>query len=145
MSTNAAANDAWTVVEGKLDQTLTQIRYRPNAEKSIGNPQYPRRLTIIWEFEPNNIDGSLPYSDDLIQMQSFEVKLTDALEKDGVAIITFIYTASGQREWNFYIRDVEAASAIINKTIEPGLPLKISVEDDPSWSEYEHVLKMVKQ
>jgi len=138
-------DDAWTVAEGTFAGNPTYIRYRPNMAKHLGSADYPRRLTIIWKYKPGSAAEGLPSPDDLEKMHSFEKKISDALEKNSDAVITFIFTSNGQREWNFYIRDAQAVGRIINDTLEPGLPIEIQVEDDPGWSGFSEVLDSVEE
>lgn len=139
----SAASDSWTVSEGSYAGQPTQIRHRSGLAAYVGHPDYPRRLTITWEYEAAEEFGALPSPQLLEQMHAFEEKLSDAFDENRDGIIAFIFTCNGTREWHFYIQDVEVIGDILNRTLETGLPISIEVEDDAEWSEFSDVLSMV--
>jgi len=139
----AAADDGWKIVEGVLNDVKTQIRYRHELNIDTYKNKFRDLLTIIWVYEPNDIDQSLPHLDDLEPMQSFEVALTDSFEEAEVGTLAFVYTAKGQREFGFYISSVDSASDIINSTLVPDLPIDISLTNDDRWSEFQGILDLV--
>jgi hypothetical protein len=140
-----ASNDAWTVVEGSSSGIHKEIRYRPNLVNYEEKTKFPKQLTIIWKYEPAKEAKGLPYSDDLDEMQDFETKLTDVFEKEGVALITHIFTSEGEREFNFYANDIEKIGGILNDELAPGLPIKISIGDGSGWDSYLEIIDMVSE
>lgn len=143
MNIQPSESDAWTISEGNQGGHPTQIRHRPNMAKHVGHPDYPRRLTITWDYESEPGANGLPSSKVLDEMHSFETTICDAFENNCDAVFVFAFTSNGNREWHFYIRDVEVVGDILNRTLKPGLPIDIAVEDDPEWSEFSSVLDMV--
>ncbi len=134
---------AWTIAEGEYLESPTVLRFRPNLAKHLGHPHYPRRLTITWEFgEAEEGDGQ-PSSEQLETLHEFEDSLIEALDHDRTAILAFVFTHGGNREWNFYIHDVEVVGERINALLSdrPGLPINLEVEDDAQWSEMANVLE----
>ena len=138
----SSETDAWTISNGQFDGHETQLRFRPNLKKQIGRSDFPRLLTITWEYSPEPSTNSLPYSDDLNLMHAFEDNLVMALEVNNSAIFSHVFTSKGIRKWHFYVKDIEVISEILNSTLEPDLPISLSVKDDVDWSEYSYILKI---
>jgi len=54
----ASANDcAWNLADGKLNDAVSLIRYRPDLEEYFGHASYARRLVVIWEYGDTNTSG----------------------------------------------------------------------------------------
>lgn len=138
-----ADSDAWTLAEGKFREKPTLLRYRPNLKNFLGHSNYPRRLTIIWEYEEKEGRDGLPCDDQSDEMREFEDALIAVLDSDRIAILAFIFTHDGNREWNFYIGDVQVVGEKINEALadKPGLPISLEVEDDSEWTEMAKVLQ----
>ena len=70
---------------------------------------------------------------------------TDALNaeltKDPVAVMTGIYTGAGERNWVFYTLSTNIFNKKLNQALAslPLLPLTITAENDPDWSEYDEM------
>ncbi len=64
------------------------------------------------------------------------------LKGKNTAIMTGIYTGSGERNWVFYTFSTEVFGSYLNRALKdlPELPLKIYAENDPSWAEYDEML-----
>lgn len=142
MAQISADNDAWNVANGTNPDKPSVLRYRPTLQGRMGNPAYGRRLTIIWTFDSDNESG-MPNVFQNTELGYFEDTLVDVLDATGLAILAFVFTCSGQREWHFYVSDVNAVGQAINVALagRPVLPIELTVEDDPEWSEYRAVLQ----
>ena len=131
-----ADSDAWNVAEGKSGGKVTMIRYRPGLQDYLGDPRYPRRLTITWEYDDGNPSG-LPSNDASDEMRVFEDALDQALDPERLAILAFVHTHGGARRWHYYLADVTVVGERINEALaeHPNLPIELEVEDDPEWDE----------
>ena len=138
-----ADSDAWNLAEGKFNECPSLLRYRPNLKNFLGHSDYPRRLTIVWEYEKKEGTNGLPTDDQSDAMREFEDALIGVLDSDRIAILSFIFTNNGIREWNFYIGDVQFVGEKINEALadKPGLPISLEVQDDPEWTEMANVLQ----
>ena len=141
-----ADSDAWSIAEGNYSGCLTMIRFRPNLKNFLGHSSYPRRLSITWEYEKKDGSKGLPSNDQLDEMREFEDVLMKFLDPDGTAILAFVFTSNGFREWNFYIADAQVVGEKINEALldKPGLPISLEVVNDPDWSEMANVLASCK-
>lgn len=126
----------WNIAESDSEGSPRVIRYRTDLEPFIGHHEYCQRLVIVWEYDIDNTSG-LPSSELSDEMREFEDKLVPELDKGRLAILAFVYTHEGIREWHFYIRDLHTLADKINVSLKdlPKLPITIQVEDDPEWEQ----------
>ena len=141
MSMPTADNDAWNIANGTNLDKPSVLRYRPKLRERIGDPDFDRRLTIIWPYEADNSSG-MPNRQQTAELEDFEDTIVEAIDTSGIAILAFVFTSVGQREWHFYVSDVGAVGQAINEGLagRPVLPIELSVEDDPDWGEFQSVL-----
>jgi hypothetical protein len=135
-------NDTWTSAEGENDGTPFLLRFRPHLQDFIATNKYNKRLTILWNY--NSEDSSLmPSNDEMDSMKDVEDILVDNLENDIQSVLAFVYTGQNQREWHWYSSDINVTGKRLNKALSgfDKLPIEISSEDDPDWSEYNAVLE----
>lgn len=146
MKIEAANTDAWNIAKGKNPEKPTVLRYRPSLEPFLGDENYPRRLAIIWTFEPADASG-MPSETQSADMKDFEDLLIEALDSDRLAVLAFVFTSAGSREWNFYLSDVSEVGIRINQALAsvPKLPIELRVEDDPNWDELRQVYQLCGQ
>lgn len=145
MEIPSANDDAWITAEGNEKGKPSLLRFRPNLERCLADPGYPRRLTITWIFDSGNSSG-LPSSEQIDDMRAFEDAIIDALDPDRCGVLAFVFTGDGVRQWHFYIRNTQEVGKRINAALSgfPRLPIELSAEDDDDWSELQKVLRMCK-
>jgi hypothetical protein len=143
MKIEAANSDAWNIAKGKNPEKPTVLRFRPSLEAHLGDDNYPRRLTIIWQFEAADASG-MPSDTQSADMKDFEDTLIQALDPDRLAILAFVFTSGGSREWHFYLSDVSEVGIRINKALAtiPHLPIDLTVDHDPEWNELRQVFQL---
>jgi hypothetical protein len=135
--TDLIVDDTWLVSEGRLDGKPMLVRIRQNLRDLAGHPQFPNRLRIVWEYEPEN-EAGLPSSEELESIQGCEDLLVRALEQDNHAILTHVVMCDGLRQWIFYCSDLEEAARRINVSLpyDDLYPIELSADPDASWAEY---------
>lgn len=143
MNITAADSAAWNIAEGGTKEHPILIRYRPDLEGFIGHKSYSKRLVILWDFEPDNSTG-MPSSDLSDQMKLMEDALVEVLDPDRLAILSFVLTKFGCREWHFYAEDIPEIGNRINLALAalPKLPLHLQVEEDSNWEELQNVYNL---
>ena len=146
MKLEAANTDAWNIAKGKNPEKPSVLRFRPSLEGFLGDANYPRRLMIVWQFEAADATG-MPTDTQSADMKDFENMLIDVLDPDRLAVLAFVYTTGGTREWHFYLSDVSEVGIRINQALSniPQLPIELTVEDDPSWDELRQVFQICNQ
>ena len=145
MEIPSAETSAWNIAEGENEGKPRLIRYRPDLESCIGSSNYPQRLVIIWNYEADNSSG-MPSEQLSEEMKSFEDALVGALDPDRLAILAFVLTNKGSREWHYYVSDTQEVGSRINLALStfPKLPLHLQVEDDPEWEQMSAVYSICK-
>jgi hypothetical protein len=85
-ATTGAWNDRPIIVRGRL-----------NLRHLTGHPNYPKRLTVAWDYGDDNVSG-MPQSDVSDAMLDFENQLLECLELENVCICVAVVTHAGSRE-----------------------------------------------
>lgn len=69
--------------------------------------------------------------------------MVDILENDLQGILTFVYLGQNQKEWHWYSSDIVGTGKRVNETLShfDTLPIDLSPDDDPDWSEYNAVIE----
>ncbi|KKL01053.1 DUF695 domain-containing protein [Rheinheimera mesophila] len=126
----------WNLAEGDNNGLPRIIRYRPDLEPFIGIESHPQRLVIIWEYDTENSSG-MPSDKQSDEMKAFEDVLASALDPNRLAVLAFILTSNGSREWHYYVSDIEEVGQKINNALSgfPKLPIHLQVESDPEWEQ----------
>ncbi len=135
-------NDLWTGATGENEGSPFILRFRQNLNGFIATQKYNSRLTITWSYDSED-ETLLPSDNEMELMGAVEDRLVVVLESDVHSVLAFVYTGQSQREWHWYSTNVEEAVNRLNSALADfdALPIELSVEDDPEWSEYNAVLE----
>ena len=146
MEIPSSETSAWNIAEGESEGRPRIIRYRPDLEPFLGSSNYPQRLVIIWDYEIDNSSG-MPSENLSEEMKDFEDALVGALDPERLAILAFVLTNSGSREWHYYVSDIQEVGNKINSALSnfPKLPIHLQVEDDPDWEQVSAVYDICNQ
>ena len=133
---NSADEDAWTIAESQLGDRQLLIRFRPNLATFEGRTNFPMKLTARWTYGDDG-DSGMPNQEQSDAMQVLEDDLVPELEINNTAILAYIYTSQGMREWHIYFSDLEQLQNALNRATagKPGLPLEMDAAEDPHWEE----------
>lgn len=126
----ASDDDGRTViVTGRLDVE----KYRSRERNSI-------RVEVTLPYTPEGEFG-FPSEKDAELLEKITEAFEEALKGKNTALLTGIYTGSGERNWVFYTFSTEVFGSFLNRTLAPfpTLPLKIYAENDPEWAEYDEM------
>lgn len=143
MTIPPADDDEWATAEGTMNGRPSFIRFRPRLQSHLGNPDYPRRLTIFWDYEDDNTSG-MPSPEEIDEMRVLEDALIGALDPERLGIVAYVYTCAGTREWHFYVNDVSEVEISINQALGefPKFPIDLQIEDDPGWDNLQEVYSL---
>ncbi|MFC3157159.1 Family of unknown function [Chryseobacterium arachidis] len=134
--------DQWTLAEGENNGFPFMLRYRPHLYPFIEDKGFGHRLMLFFLYEIATEDRSA--SDEQLEFfETVENKIIEQLEPDLFAVLSFVYSGNGQREWHFYTCDIEKTEELISRVLdELDYPHTIEIQDeyDPDWSEYFAVL-----
>jgi hypothetical protein len=142
----SAESDAWNLAEGSRDGRPSMVRYRPSLAPFVGDARYPRRLTFSWKYEVSEKSG-LPSDAQSDEMRVFEDSLVASFDPERVAILAFVFTHAGVREWHYYVGQVDDLGDRVNAALSYSstrLPIEIAIEDDAAWEEMSRVLSQCK-
>lgn len=136
-----ATHDSWFCAEGERAGLPVIIRGRQNLSSIIDATSHQKLLRITWQYAIADSVG-LPDRNVAAQMSEFEDKIFDVLECDLLCVFFCVYTHNGIREWCAYSSDVQQCCNRINDTLmdETPYPIRMTVEDDPTWIEYQQLL-----
>ncbi|MBF7074450.1 DUF695 domain-containing protein [Glaciecola sp. MH2013] len=139
----SADKDSWNNAESIIDGTPSLIRYRPDLEYLLGHKDYPRKLTIFWDYEKKENNG-LPTDEQMEEMRKFEDVVVPALDLDRLAIFVLAFTKDGTREWHFYTGDIGAVGKRFNESLSsfPKLPIELQVETDENWDKLRQIYEI---
>jgi uncharacterized protein DUF695 len=134
--------DTWTSAEGENDGAPFLLRFRPNLQEFIETKRYNKHLTLLWNYDSDNT-SLMPDKKEMELMEEVEKSLIDIFENDLHAILSFVYLGNNQKEWHWYSSDIAETGKRLNKALSnfDVLPIELSSEDDPVWSEYNAVIK----
>jgi hypothetical protein len=134
--------DNWLVAMSNIDGLPAAVRLRADVKSFAAGGNYRHYLRVVWEISDADEHG-FPSDDELQQLESFEDHLCRAVEVDDHAILTFVMTNDGLRQWLFYSQDLEESEHRINQLPqeEERYPIALTAKEDASWSEYELVAK----
>lgn len=138
-----ANEDTWATANGSIDGRPSTVRYRPGLLSTLGHPELPRRLLITWEYGD---DGESGLPRDEAKLLALERTLHDALDRERTAVLAFVFTHLGMREWHYYVGDLDIVDDKINDALadNPDLPISIKAFDDPNWTELASVLRRIQ-
>jgi hypothetical protein len=138
-------NDTWSNSEGENEGIPFLIRFRPHLQKFEQSKKFNYRVLIEWNYNSKS-KSQMPDDIEINSMRKFENSLVKHLENDLQAVLSFVYTGGGRREWNWYSQDINLTQDRLDKvlsTLGP-LPVKIMSFDEPNWDEYNDVLRSVE-
>ena len=127
-------SDEWfTVLSENETGDPVFITGRDRIDEFRKSGKFKERLEIVWKY-----DGNMPSDELSKQMEEVQELIRKAVEKDKLAVLTGIYTGSGERCWVFYTRTVRFFCERLNEALKglPLLPLELSAEIDIDWEEY---------
>lgn len=129
----------WTAPAEGSDGKLIMVTGRRDVKKFRDNPRFDKRVEVSWKYI-SAADG-MPSKEDSEMMDEVQKRLTEAFDKDPVAVLTGIYTGDGARNWIFYTLSTNIFGKKLNEALAslPTLPLEIYAENDAEWAEYDEM------
>ena len=132
---------------------IAQVRYKggsPRLYKFVDRRipeerkvEFPWLTVITWAYDGSANEG-MPEDGDLTKMKLFESTLRGTLEADAVCTHAISKIGDNFKELLYYATDPDEFLAALNRALS-GLdrfPIEIDFSEDPSWGEFEAVLRM---
>ena len=90
----------WTAPAEGSDGKLIMVTGRRDVKKFRDNPRFDKRVEVSWKY--TSASDGMPSKEDSEMMDDVQKRLTEAFDKDPVAVLTGIFTGDGERNWIFY-------------------------------------------
>ncbi len=134
-------DDVWFQADGEYQGRPSLLRGRHGMDALIAHPELSRRLVVRWDFGDDGASG-MPSERESEEMAAFENAAVPELEADMTAVLTFVLTHAGVREWTFYFSSVDAVASRLDEALLhlPRYPLQMVADDDADWTEYRDML-----
>lgn len=131
------ADQWWTSPTEAENGNTVIVTGRDNIDRQKQSGKYNYRVEMTWRYE----GGGMPSEADAALMEQATDALTQALNRDKIAVMTGIYTGDGQRDWIFYTKNLAIFNTLLNRALAalPALPVVIEAYHDPDWEEYEEM------
>ena len=132
--------DNWLVTMSSIDGLPAAIRLRTDVKPFIAGGNHSHYLRVVWELSEADERG-LPSDEEIQRLASFEDHLCRVLEADDHAILTFVITNDGLRQWLFYTQDLEESEHRVNQVPQEAerYPIELTAQEDALWSQYDLV------
>lgn len=129
----------WTAPTQSENDRLIMVTGRKDVEAFRSNPKFNIRVEVTWPYEGDAT--GMPDLATSTLMEETQDKLTEAFEKDPVAVLTGIFTGDNERNWIFYTLSTHIFGRKLNEALKdmPVLPISIYCENDPDWLEYDEM------
>lgn len=137
-------DDWWTTPTESEKGNRIIVTGRRGVDAAIFSGKFNDRVEITWEYQPDS-DG-MPDFKTSVMMEKVTEALSLAFGKDQAAVMTGIYTGDGERNWIFYSRNLQKFQLLLNQALMDFevLPLRIYVEKDPDWNEYNEMKSLTE-
>lgn len=136
-------SNAWftALSENESGQLITVVG-RDELTEFVQSGKFKERAEITWAYEAD--EKGMPEETVAEKMEAVEEALRKAVEKDKLAILTGVYTGSGEKIWVFYTRTARVFGQRLNEALASFelLPISIYTELDPEWEEYLDMYEM---
>ena len=131
------STDNWLVAQGDIDGLPAIVRLRDEVQSFIKGGKHQHYLRVVWEMSEIDEFG-LPDENEMQRLELFEDRLCSVFEAGDHAILSFVLTNDGLRQWLFYSQDLEESVRRINEMPqeEAAYPIELTANEDPEWSEY---------
>ncbi len=135
--TRLKIGDEWWTAPAESDSgDLVMVTGRRGVEPVIASGKFNDRIEVTWKYAPAT--GGMPDDGTARLMEQVDNALKEEFARDAVAVLTGIYTGGGERNWVFYVSNLNSFQYRFNHALAKfeQLPLEIYAEHDPEWNEY---------
>ncbi|MDO4771835.1 DUF695 domain-containing protein [Porphyromonas sp.] len=141
----AKVNDEMITVllEGEHDpDKMRFLLVRKELLPHLETGKYPYRIEVRWAYEG---DGKgMPQEAVGAQMEAFEEALRPPMERNKLALLAYVSTGEGLKEWCFYTRNLKAFGETLNAALAdlPQFPLSFEADEDREGEMFREVLEI---
>lgn len=133
-----AADGAWTaqMLRDEEGDAQGMVRYRKNVRLGMDVAGYP---TMVWLTKPYAADArGRPDAAGRAALDALELRLKDAAEAGGAAILVMVLIDQGTAEFILYAREEEPTCTVVETLpgVDEGIESTYSAAHDPEWRTY---------
>lgn len=136
--------DEWftAIAESEDGKDSIFVSGRCDIESFRGSGKFRERIEVTWHYDADAV--GMPDEQTAEKMEQVKEALKKAVEKNKLAILTGVYTGSGERNMVFYTRNVPAFGETLNSALSGFelLPITIYSERDEAWNEYDEMYEL---
>jgi hypothetical protein len=127
---------SWHVSEVNSEGEITILRVK----RVQPHFSLKAKIRVIWECQEIG-NNEMPSQPELERMTTCEENLETICKECGNAVLLFVITGSGIRQWVLHCQDVNEFTMWINKVFphSPPFPIELEFEEDKDWNEYREV------
>lgn len=135
-----AKGEWWTCPTQSINGNLIMVTGREDIGRWRDNPRFNIRVEVSWNYD-GSANSGMPEPNVAQMMETVTDRLSDAFDRDPVAVMTGIYTGDNRRDWIFYTLSTNIFGRKFNEALAdlPMLPLSIYCENDSQWAEYDEM------
>lgn len=134
---------SWSLGSGNDNGKPLIIRYLSRLPNAFDKTKFPVLMAITWTYESSN---GMPPQSEKSRMNELEDALTEAVEKNGAAILTALVTGNNTFEMQFYTQSEKLFVDLLNKALlgKPAFPIQIIPQSDHEWFAYKRFADLKK-
>jgi hypothetical protein len=124
----------WIIMDVKRGDQRAVARVRLDEPTDTPKEAAKSLVTVNWEYA--GLPDGLPTRPENDGMGGFEELLDDLSGENGNSTLMLVVTGSRQRQWAYYVVDVDVFMAAFNEALAgtERLPIRIGTEFDPAWA-----------
>ena len=130
-------SDKWLIAKGAEQNKPIFIRYRVGLAEAIGHPQYPFQIGVATPLLSPTAEG-LTVNLEAEVLGKIEEKLEASLTENNQAVLAFIITTNGMREFVFYASEwkPEIFEQKVKAIDAEGHDLQFMMKHDKDWNTF---------
>ena len=135
-------SNEWFVADAENEGKPLIVRGRLFLDTMRQSGRFATRIALVWQYGGDS--KGMPTDKETQGLDLLNEQLRQALEADGVAVLTAIFIGNRTARYEYYGTSAEAFGQVVEQTFAayPPLPVQIGAESDPQWSRY---IEMIEQ
>ena len=129
-------SNEWFVADAENEGKPLIVRGRLFLDTVRQSGRFATRIALVWQYGGDS--KGMPTDKETQGLDLLNEQLRQALEADGVAVLTAIFIGNRTARYEYYGTSAEA----FGQVVEQPLPVQIGAESDPQWSRY---IEMIEQ
>ncbi len=135
-------SNEWFVANSENEGKPLVVRGRLFLDPVRQSGNFPTRIAIVWDY--TGTPDEMPTDKESQVLDILNEQLRNALEENGVAVLTAIFIGNKQARYEYYGTTVEEVAQTVDTAFAnyPQLPVRIGAKSDPDWKGYIATIEM---